>query len=405
MRRMSSRCVWTLTLLIALVACGGNSSPVADGDDDQVNEQDDLPPVGDPSLAGPYLVGAMAETVTYEDPDTPGRIRTLGCTLWYPATVTGEPYYYDTWYRRDNVYDSVPFAAQAGPAPIMMFSHGNSGLAEQSWTLMEFLTSHGFMLLSCNHVGNTAADFQDDGDDKVPQSIHDRPRDIRAMIDRAEAINVEEGHLLKGAMDLNRIAMGGHSLGGFTTLMVAGGDLHFAQYRQQCEEDHDKPFCGYIYGKDCSMLEDGQASDPRVKVAVALAPAGNLFFEGEAGLSPITMPLMVMGGERDGTCPMDREVIPIYQYVSSPHKYLVTLLNTGHMSFSNICDLLGPVDEYLIEEGCGEGFSTPEEVFAVLNRYTYAFLMTYLMGDERYGQFLTPADPTSKGLICTLQTP
>jgi len=359
----------------------------------------------DPRAAGKYHVGATKITVNYEDPDVAGRMRELPCVVWYPTMdEEGDNFLVDDWWERDGIFDTAaPYLGDA-PYPMIAFSHGNSGLAEQSWTLMEYMASHGFVLVSCNHVGNTAGDWQQDGKEKVPQSVHDRPYDVRFMVETMVERNSTAGDMFEGLIDPERIGASGHSLGGFTTLVASGAELHFQQYAAQCEADPSKNFCEYLE-VDCSVVKDGRFPCERIKAAVAFAPAGYGFFDGATGLSKIEIPTLIMGGDRDGTCPMDSEIIPIYQALAVEEKVLVTCINTGHMSFSNICNLVGPINDYLKQEGCGEGFSTQDEVFDVMGHYSLAFFRRYLDGDTRYDQYLSADDPSRWSLKATVETP
>jgi len=380
----------------------GEEVEEVDGD---VELEAEEPYFDDPRTAGKYRVGATRITVTYEDPDVAGRMRELPCVVWYPTMVEeGESFYVDGLFERENVFDGAEPYMNDAPYPMIAFSHGNSGLAEQSWTHMEYMAAHGFVMASCNHVGNTAGDWQQDGEEKVPQSVHDRPYDVRFLVETMIERNGTAGDLFEGLIDPERIGASGHSLGGFTTLVVAGGELYFQQYAEKCEEDPSIRFCDYLE-VDCSVVKDGRFPCERIKAAVTFAPAGYGFFDGAAGLSKIEIPMLIMGGDRDGTCPMDSEVIPIYQALSVEERLLVTCINTGHMSFSNICDLVGPINDYLKEEGCGEGFTSQAEVFDVMSHYSLAFFRRYLDGDTRYDQYLNADDPARWGLKATVETP
>ena len=46
--------------------------------------------------------------------------------------------------------------ALGGPWPIILFSHGNQGIKEQSFFLTEHLASHGYLVVAPDHQYNTA---------------------------------------------------------------------------------------------------------------------------------------------------------------------------------------------------------------------------------------------------------
>ena len=410
---MSLRNISILVVMVAalwFVACDGDETPANQADGDDVTDGDteadiEQPlPFDDPEKPGAYGMGAMDITVTYEDPDVPGRMRELPCVVWYPAKETGETYYYDGWYPAENVYDSVAADTSGAPYPVVAFSHGNSGMHVQSWSMMEYLVSHGFVVGSCNHVGNTAADWNLYGKAAVPQSIHDRPYDVRALIDHMLAMGDDDGGPLAGMTDETRIAATGHSLGGCTTLAVAGAALRITAFKTWCLDNPDYEFCSYLTEYDTSMIKDGVVGDPRVKAAVAYAPASYQFFTHDGGLGELPIPMMIMGADRDGTCPVDPQSPPPYGELGSEHKALVIINDAAHMSFSNMCDLVGGVNEYLREEGCGDDFDDPKEIFHSIDHYTLAFLRRYLDDDTRYDQYLNAADPATYDLNATVES-
>ena len=59
----------------------------------------------------------------------------------------------------------------------------------------------------------------------------DRPKDISYVIDELERRNQIA---MRGKLDLNKIAVIGHSFGGYTALAVAGATLEFEHLAQEC---------------------------------------------------------------------------------------------------------------------------------------------------------------------------
>src|SRR4029079_10070412 len=76
-----------------------------------------------------------------------------------------------------------------------------------------------------------------------------RAKDIPAVIDQLEKWNTEDGHPLRGRMDLKRIGMSGHSVGATTTQAVGG----------------------QWYRTGGTSL-----TDPRIKAALAMSPSAPL---------------------------------------------------------------------------------------------------------------------------------
>ncbi len=376
------------------IGCGGEDTEISNTDGDQEHAEEQESAFDDPEQAGKYNVGAIH--TTFYDAE---RDRELPGIIWYPTNATsGEPIYYQDLIRRDNVFENAPVAEEDAPYPLMVFSHGNGGVAEQSWTLTEYLARHGFIVAACDHIGNTAADWNDseEGKRKVPQSVHDRPLDISTMIDNLLEWNQTKENMFHGKIDSEHIAASGHSLGGFTTLLVCGAYLHFQRFKESCTSKPDDELCNLLNEYDTSPIQDGIHGDDRVKVGISYAPAGYMMFEDD-GIQQIKIPMMIVGGERDGTCTMQDEIQPIYNALNPP-KALLEIENAGHMSFTNMCDLFGGISDYLREEGCGEGFVSPEDMFKTLNRYSLAFLRRFLYDDSRYDEYLSQSYADRAGL-------
>jgi predicted dienelactone hydrolase len=131
------------------------------------------------------------------------------------------------------------------PAPLVVFSHGLGGHRRQSTFLCTHLASHGFVVAAPDHPGSTFADAApifargEQGGwaglrDWVAAGMVSRPRDV---IDLADGLAGGLVASLVGRFDPSRLAVAGHSFGGWTALTTA-------------------------------------ARDPRVRAVIGLAPAG-----------------------------------------------------------------------------------------------------------------------------------
>jgi predicted dienelactone hydrolase len=124
-----------------------------------------------------------------------------------------------------NVAYWMPEAA-AYPAPLVIFSHGFNGCKTQSKFLMEALAAHGYIVVAPDHKDASCAGgglhrpeegFARAGN-WTADTYRDRFDDIRALY---AALKADKGWT--GRIDWKRIALAGHSLGGYTVLGVAGG--------------------------------------------------------------------------------------------------------------------------------------------------------------------------------------
>ncbi|HCH65746.1 MAG TPA: hypothetical protein DFR83_23280, partial [Deltaproteobacteria bacterium] len=174
----------------------------------------DVPP---PDAPGPWVVGHTSTTL--EGVGAPDR--TLPVDVWYPAEPGTEvgavpaayPLLGDIALGSDQAFDGLPVAAL--DAPLLIFSHGYEGIYIQSTALMEALASHGFVVTSAGHTGNTQSAPEDDFDTAASRRVPD----VAAVIDWFAAGAAPAAD----RVDLSRLGVLGHSFGGMTTLGAGAG--------------------------------------------------------------------------------------------------------------------------------------------------------------------------------------
>jgi predicted dienelactone hydrolase len=270
-----------------------------------------------PFNRGPYGVGVR--TLELQDAE---RSRSLPLELWYPAErgLAGRDLEDPTRDRyrflpglplvpQDAVRDAEP---ADGRFPLVAFSHGFGGHRRQSTFFCTHLASHGYVVASPDHTGNTVADtmrlmMQAHAGSSLPEPqslvqefISARPADITFLLDR-----LLDGSVcgLADRIDGSRVGMTGHSFGGWTTLVAA-------------------------------------ARDPRIQAALPLAPAG-----GRSAFAPDplrgtpdltsgrSVPILYLVAERDTLLPLDG-MHELLARTPEPRR-LAVLMNADHMHF---CD-------------------------------------------------------------------
>jgi predicted dienelactone hydrolase len=163
-----------------------------------------------PARSGTYAVGH--DTISIPDPSTG---KTITADLWYPAAdgATGTFARYSllptAYFDSKVAIEDAPINS-AGAFPFVVYSHGSGGQSFVASFLTEDLASHGYVVLSANHDGNTAAN-QLVGN-SVSQDVNDflRPNVVKAEIDWALAQSSGKASAypaLKGAMVSLVIAM------------------------------------------------------------------------------------------------------------------------------------------------------------------------------------------------------
>tara|TARA_B100000519_G_scaffold132475_1_gene114432 strand:+ start:468 stop:1529 length:1062 start_codon:yes stop_codon:yes gene_type:complete len=161
------------------------------------------------------------------------RDHTLPVDVWYPAAEAHRGQ--DLNPATMNTFETVSglgetrqqavLGAETAPGvfPLIVFSHGFGGERRQSTFFCTHLASHGYVVASMDHVGNTIADMISGesaaGDQKVLERFMvSRPQDASFVIDQ----------MLAGAAEVSinsdQIGMSGHSFGGWTTLKTIETD-------------------------------------------------------------------------------------------------------------------------------------------------------------------------------------
>lgn len=317
---------------------------------------------------GHYPVGYTTGELTYQAEGVGER--TLRLAYWYPTfDEVGRGNY--VVYARPEVHaDARP--AFDSPLPVLVFSHGSSGLAEQSFFMTEYFASHGFIVVACDHTGNT---FTDRG--IPPETFQTRPLDISAVLDHVESL--PEDHLLHGLFS-DQIVMSGHSFGGYTTLATSGADFAVDAFVEECANG------GGLVGNFCDFLERPGVEDrfrqgfhdPRVKVSIPQAPFGGPVYQD--GIAAIDIPVLLLTGRVDRTLPPEQDGDPIWEALDGESDLRVDFHTGGHFTFSNACQLApGLIGE---DDGCGPTNIGFERAFQAINAYSLAFTRLHLLDDD-----------------------
>lgn len=368
---------------------GDEDATVADGGaaDADAQLEEPLPPrpwsVSEP---GPYQVGYTQREVIYDARGT-DEPRELRLAVWYPTTdVEGqESRYWERIKRKEAFRDASIAIDPAEPAPLLVFSHGNAAMAEQSYFMAEFFASHGWVIVAPDHQGNTLLDTV--GAIDLTSAVF-RSQDITAVLDYVLGFDAEEP--LYGAIDAEKIVLSGHSFGGFTSLASSGATFAVDELIAFCEVDDDN-FCEILEGREdwSDILRDG-FYDARIKVSIPQAPGGYQAFRG--GLANIQMPTLLMTGRMDNTLKPDEEGNPIWANMSGSQHLRVDILKAGHFTFSNMCALVGGTIDELKNDGCSPDFIDVELGYEIINAYSLAFARAHLFGDTSADALLSGED-------------
>lgn len=327
-------------ILLAMWACGSAEPSSAPADTAAVPVDLSTQLTG----LGPSAVGYREEEVDYLEPGT-GAERTLRLALWYPTDATeGQEVRYQGLFEAPGVLGAV--APSPGAHPVVVFSHGHQGFAENSSFLAVHLASHGWVVAAPDHTGNTTFD----GPGRTTEIYFQRAHDVGAVLDvLPERIP---------SADLERVVAVGHSFGGYTMYGLSGAVYDIDALIVACESGAGpSAFCSTMSPDYATIFRNGLA-DPRVDAIVAMA-AGDFELFGAPGVAAIEVPVLHMTGGLDPGA--DNE--PYWDAMDGPDALRVHLPAAGHQSFTDFSGILEDV----------EGLLEPEEGFRAIRAYVLAF--------------------------------
>lgn len=169
--------------------------------------------------------------------------------------------------------------------PLVIISHGNSGYFALHLDVIEALVNAGFVVAAINHPGNNTNDMSGRG-----MSVWaSRPAQMVRLLDFM--LNEWKD---RAVIDPARVGLFGFSLGGFTGLVVVGGQPDFR--RLVCKPESKSAVCEELRAGD---FPPDPPHDPRIKAAVIVDPAVGFLFTQEH-LASIKTPLLVWRSELGG---------------------------------------------------------------------------------------------------------
>lgn len=341
------------------------------------------------ALIGPgeYDVGVSTITITDAERDRP-----LTVDVWYPLAdgTTGEPHRYafvtGDYYESPTAISADPASISPdGPFPLVVYSHGSGGLRYIASNYTEAIASHGYLVVAPDHTGNTAVERIAESSDDTALIALNRPQDIQFVIDAMLDPENPETAGFVAAADPERVAVTGHSFGGFTSYAVASG-----------------------YDNELGAVE----ADPLVDAIIPLAPAvggddPEQQLLSDERLEMITTPALVIAATNDQTTPIEPNVRRAWELTASDPSYRLELVDAQHQTFTDLCDYieffptLPEVNPLVLDtvttmgaEGCSPGDMPIDRAQELTNTFAIAFLDSIFEGGEMIDpdQIETPDD-------------
>lgn len=216
--------------------------------------------------------------------------------------------------------------ADAGPFPLVVFSHGFSGFRLQSTHLLTHLASWGMVVASPDHPSRNLAkqinEFLGATPETEPQSATD---DVRATIELVRNESASGDGILAGIVEPDLVAVGGHSAGGFTALDAAAsidGMLGYVSYASGASSSGDQA-------------------------------------DNKAELKLPDVPSLFMAGVNDTIIEPSRTE-EAHEQAPAP-SWLWEIADSGHLAFSDLC-AIGAGDGGIIGLADAIGFEVPDNL-------------------------------------------
>ncbi len=326
-----------------------------------------------PARAGDALpFGPGVTRITIEDARAD---RPLEGDIWYP-TATPDQY---AIADESKVWQMAPADPDGAPAegvfPLVVVSHGMYGnTLNQAW-LGSALARRGYIVAMVNHPGTST--FLRDPDQT--RQLWDRPIDLSRLISF-----LTEESVYKDRIDRERIYAAGHSLGGFTVMLLAGAEFEPDRYERVCSGEDLPVACQVLTGWSIAKTHVDRTEmaksrkDPRLAKVISLDLGGTPVLSRDS-LGAIDIPVLVLGSGRADMLDQEAESRALAAALTGGKVRHVELEDAGHFDFMGVCKPEGfailkehePGDEIVCIKGYAERIEQHRrilsEILAFLN--------------------------------------
>jgi predicted dienelactone hydrolase len=215
----------------------------------------------------------------------------------------------------------VHLPKDSSPAPVVLFSHGLGGTRGGNAYMGKHWAGRGYAAIFLQHPGSDDSVWRNERPLRRMAAMKDaagfenfmlRVKDVLTVLDQLIKWNNEDGHALKGRMDLERVGMSGHSFGAVTTQAVSGQ----------------------------TFTRGGVSlTDKRIKAAIAFSPSGPRDGgDPGAAFGQVAIPWMLMTGTKDvaliGTTDV-KSRLSVFPGLPAGRKYELVLDRAEHSAFTD----------------------------------------------------------------------
>ncbi|MCD4824190.1 MAG: hypothetical protein K8S55_06245 [Phycisphaerae bacterium] len=295
-----------------------------------------------------------------------GKNKTLSVAVWYPTKATPRLYCYGGPTNGNIALDAKPLAN--GKYPLLVFSHGYGGGGIAPVFFTESLAAKGWIVVAPDHNDRHCAVRSKTGPQKfsrggllrhAKQISSSKPGDRGDYLYRLDEMQCALNGIIKSRkfgklINQKKIAVGGHSFGGFTALGL----------------------CGTIPSR----------TDRRIKAVLLFSTGAGGYLYKAKELAAVKIPSMLYIGEREkkqkrGDKNMAKLTEKIFNNLAAP-KYLLEIRGASHFSFTNCFS----------DTIAAKLLSGTNRQFDVIRRYSIAFLEKHVNGKTNTKSVLEKQD-------------
>lgn len=314
-------------------------------------------------------------------------LRSTGRWQWQKRTLELRDSTRARVFFTDLYLPTTPIAASA--LPLVVISHGLASDRDTFAYLGEHLASYGFAVAVLEHPGSSREKFQRylaglEGPPKATEFL-DRPLDVTFLLDELQRRS-QTDTTLRDRINTQQVSIIGQSLGGYTALALAGAKINAQTLAQQCNPNRSLNISMLLQCRANDLPEPKPSlTDPRIKAVIAINPLASSVL-GQAGLSQIQVPVMLIGGSEDFVTPAGPEQIRPFTWLTTSNKYLVLMRQATHFSA-----LRSSPNRGVLPIPAGMIGKQPEVIQAYIRVLSTAFLQTYTANQSEYRSYLSSA--------------
>ena len=257
--------------------------------------------------------------------------RPVALDIWFPAQGVAET---EHNYGISQGSVASPAKVAGDRLPLVLLSHGAMGAAVNYSWIAEALARRGYVVVGVSHFGESPAFGQASVSPMNVSHFGDRTRDFNTALAYVLAQPELASHI-----DADRIGLLGHSSGGSTVMMLAGGKFSLGDVAAYCRTEGAKgdKSCAYPTAGANDPKQAPEALSRPVRAVAALDPALGMGFSA-GSLSAVSAKVLVIGAAQNDFLHFDTHAGRFMKLL--PKAETATLDNgEGHFVFVDSCNV------------------------------------------------------------------